>query len=227
MNTKQSTYTIIILAITVGAVTGAACMTVILGADLCAGSTENCFREWVGALSGWAAAFAACVTIYFLWNQAVHLQKQTEFLLGDAPAELSFMPGTCQSAKDDEEFWIVTFKIKVNNFNKNSIKIKSISFDITHIEECIIRYFTLIKSFKPNIINEEIELANTVYGWEDRGKPNRNIVYSIDLKIRRPNTNASQISIAGKLAIEIQGARSNLIRTKFGGMVPISPNPIV
>ncbi|MER9829189.1 hypothetical protein NKJ51_12480 [Mesorhizobium sp. M0134] len=51
------------------------------------GAGENygaCVREWIGASSGWAAAFAAGITIFALYYQIKEQRKQTEFVLGDA-----------------------------------------------------------------------------------------------------------------------------------------------
>ena len=45
---------------------------------------RNCLVSWVSALSGWAAAAAAAVTIGSLRRQAQAQQKQTDFQLGDA-----------------------------------------------------------------------------------------------------------------------------------------------
>ena len=56
-------------------------------ATLCDG-TQNCLATWVGALSGWAAALAASITIGSLFQQAKAAQKQTDFQLGDAEPTL-------------------------------------------------------------------------------------------------------------------------------------------
>lgn len=50
----------------------------------CIVGEDHCVREWVSALSGWAATVAAAITIYFLFRQNEEQKRQTEFLLGDA-----------------------------------------------------------------------------------------------------------------------------------------------
>lgn len=42
----------------------------VLKADWCAGASPSCLRDWIGALSGWAAAAAAGLTISVLLRQA-------------------------------------------------------------------------------------------------------------------------------------------------------------
>jgi hypothetical protein len=37
-----------------------------------------CSREWIGALSGWAAALGAVITIFVLWRTLQHMKQSTE-----------------------------------------------------------------------------------------------------------------------------------------------------
>lgn len=55
-------------------------------ADYCPDTEQlaQCSREWVNALAGWAAAFAAAVTIIYLVRQNQEQKKQTDFMLGDS-----------------------------------------------------------------------------------------------------------------------------------------------
>lgn len=49
----------------------------------CSAREANCFRDWVAATSGWAAAAAAAATLRYLHRQSGLMQRQTEFLVGD------------------------------------------------------------------------------------------------------------------------------------------------
>jgi hypothetical protein len=49
----------------------------------CVVGEEHCVREWVSALSGWAAFVAAVVTLPILWHQVVEARRQTAFIVGD------------------------------------------------------------------------------------------------------------------------------------------------
>lgn len=55
----------------------------------CSNANEHCLRDWIGALSGWAAAVAAALTIFALYDQLREQRKQTSFMLGDALPTIS------------------------------------------------------------------------------------------------------------------------------------------
>ncbi|GGB00311.1 hypothetical protein GCM10011491_30620 [Brucella endophytica] len=55
----------------------------------CAGIETTCVREWIGALSGWAAAAGAAVTIYVLWATLQHMRHSSEAQLRAYVAEES------------------------------------------------------------------------------------------------------------------------------------------
>ena len=56
----------------------------VTNATWCGNADMHCLREWVGALSGWAAAVAAGITILALYDQLREQRKQTDFVLGEA-----------------------------------------------------------------------------------------------------------------------------------------------
>lgn len=56
----------------------------ILRANWCQAAEVACFREWVGALSGWAGAFAAAITLIVLYEQIADQRKQTSYAIGEA-----------------------------------------------------------------------------------------------------------------------------------------------
>lgn len=56
----------------------------VVRADWCQGAEIACFREWVSALSGWAGACAAAVTLLVLYEQIADQRKQTSYAIGEA-----------------------------------------------------------------------------------------------------------------------------------------------
>ncbi|MDR2311669.1 MAG: hypothetical protein LBE54_11855 [Brucellaceae bacterium] len=56
--------------------------------DWCGSEKDKCFREWVGALSGWVAAVgalgAALLTLPHLRQQASEAKRQADFALGES-----------------------------------------------------------------------------------------------------------------------------------------------
>ncbi|MND22647.1 hypothetical protein D3C80_130300 [compost metagenome] len=81
-------------------------------------ANESCFREWVGALSGWAAAVAAGLTIVSLRQQAEAARKQTDFQLGDAPPSLDAV----QHAENSRRV-----VIRIRNWNRRSMILRRIA----------------------------------------------------------------------------------------------------
>jgi len=57
-------------------------------------SGTACFRQWVGALSGWAAAIAAGITIYFLYGQTQAQRKQMAYAIGEADPDFLIERGS-------------------------------------------------------------------------------------------------------------------------------------
>lgn len=56
-------------------------------AHWCLVSEKNCVREWVGALSGWAAFVGAILALPYVASQVREARRQTEFAIGDADPE--------------------------------------------------------------------------------------------------------------------------------------------
>lgn len=84
---------------------------------LCDG-TGSCFRDWIFGMSGWAAAAAAAVTISSLVRQADAAQKQTEFMIGDAPPTFDAVQHISQPS---------SIILRVLNWNRRSMLIKKIT----------------------------------------------------------------------------------------------------
>ncbi|QAZ45933.1 hypothetical protein [Mesorhizobium sp. Pch-S] len=80
----------------------------------CIAGEEHCVREWVSALSGWAAAVAAGVTLFALYDQLREQRRQTDFVLGDAKPTL-----TARHPQDRLE----DFALRIVNWNRVSADI--------------------------------------------------------------------------------------------------------
>lgn len=86
--------------------------------DWCAGVETECAREWISALSGWAAALGAGLTIFALYDQLAEQRKQTAFTLGDAPPTVDVLEA------DDEIFSVV---VKIVNWNRRTLLVEAIT----------------------------------------------------------------------------------------------------
>ncbi len=138
------------------------------------GEDESCFREWFSALSGWAAAIAAMVTIRSLRQQSEAAQKQTDFQLGDA------LP-TVDAVQHTENRHRAV--IRIRNWNRRSMIIRRIAlikprdidatlflfFNAKNHPELASRFGSLVHTGSTNII---FDPAILVEGWVKReGEP--------------------------------------------------------
>ncbi len=86
---------------------------------LCAGS-ERCLLDWVGALSGWAAAIgagiAAGVTVGPLREQVREARRQADFTCGDAEPEFVLL----RNMRENQ------VKLRVTNWNRRTVMIERI-----------------------------------------------------------------------------------------------------
>ncbi|MHC5232813.1 hypothetical protein [Brucella sp. LJL56] len=76
-----------------------------------------CFRQWVGALSGWAAAIAAGITIYFLYGQTQTQRKQMAYAIGEADPDFLIERG------DDTNRCV----LRVVNFSRHNIVVDQVN----------------------------------------------------------------------------------------------------
>lgn len=129
-------------------------------ADACPANEANevasCFREWVGALSGWAATLAAALTIVFLYRQNAEQKKQTDFLLGDA-----FPTIDVALDLDDPELIVA----RIVNWNRRGIFIHKLTLD--GIGDAVWDIFEIK-------INGQVlksgDKRRFIRGWEDRSR---------------------------------------------------------
>lgn len=130
-------------------------------ASLCTGAKdEQCLREWISALSGWAAAGAAALTIGVLITQVKVQQAQTDFQLGDARPTIDAVQHAGRSKR---------VIIRIRNWNRRSMLVRRISVicDAVPIHSISVTYddksaFSLLGP----ILN--FDPAKMVEGWVNR-----------------------------------------------------------
>ncbi|ASP51728.1 hypothetical protein GOB43_29775 [Sinorhizobium meliloti] len=83
----------------------------------CGDADEHCFREWVSALSGWAAATAAALTIGILVKQVNAQQLQTDFMLGDASPSIDAVQHLGRNKR---------VIVRIRNWNRRSMILRKI-----------------------------------------------------------------------------------------------------
>lgn len=144
-------------------------------------SYSICAREWIAALSGWAAFAGAAVALPLLAVQAKEARKQTEFAIGDADPEFML----ARNAKHPNVVLTVT------NWNRRRIMLDKIRVieanDVKLMNVVLIR-----KSDGENVIRMTVKedyLHKTrgvprlgVNGWVDRAKEPHRKAYALGLQ---------------------------------------------
>jgi hypothetical protein len=137
-------------------------------ADMCGDGAEHCFREWASALSGWAAAAAALLSITVLVKQLKSQQSQTEFMVGDALPTII--------AHDHDETNLFTITLYLTNWNRRPFLVESIAdatigihydleiMDVKTGDQSVFGYLGELES-------ERLKPPVLVRGWEDRNSP--------------------------------------------------------
>lgn len=88
----------------------------------CISSERHCVREWIGALSGWAAAFAAGSTIFVLLRQLGELRRQREFALGEMWPTAHIEDSDGNAVQD-----MFMCQLVVTNWNRQPILVDAVS----------------------------------------------------------------------------------------------------
>lgn len=91
----------------------------VVRADWCSGAREYCFREWLSALSGWAAALAAGVTIFVLSDQIKEQRKQTAYAIGEANPDFLI----------ERSYDISRCILKVVNYSRHNVVVDTVKVD--------------------------------------------------------------------------------------------------
>lgn len=138
-------------------------------AEWCAGAQASCVREWIGALSGWAAAVAAAVTVYFLAGQMHQARRQADFTVGDAGPTLAITdPLHIRDASEAFQNRLI-----FTNWNRNPVVLHEVSLDSAFGQELIeVRVASETVSFSEHVRQAQFEQKRLfVEGWSDRTRP--------------------------------------------------------
>lgn len=136
----------------------------IIRANWCVETDDHCLREWVGALSGWAAALFAAATILYLYRQNEEQKKQTSFLLGDASPTIDAIQHLHRSAH---------VVIRIVNWNRRPIVVQTLRVDRVSSGFVMVGVTIFDKDtgegLKPRSLNGvEIDPPIAMHGWKNR-----------------------------------------------------------
>jgi hypothetical protein len=123
------------------------------GWDLC--GTDCDFRSWLEATSGWAGFVAAGIAVALTSRQIRQQQKQTDFMLGDAPPTMDVTPDL-----DDPSEMVV----RIVNWNRRSILIRSVDVNVGDA----------LGVMEYKLDGEEVSAAKVRWPFPLRGWENRN-----------------------------------------------------
>ncbi|PJR13954.1 hypothetical protein [Sinorhizobium meliloti] len=143
---------------------------------LCRGD-ENCFRDWIGALSGWAGLSAALLTIRVMSRQLREQQVHTAYLRGDvnptiyATREIRWV-GLQAFAKVD---------VVVMNLNRRPLRMGRLEWATSDASVAIsIAGVTVGAQHESKMLSEQIQhnfVHETVPGHEPGGRPTTSKVH--------------------------------------------------
>jgi len=171
----------------------------IVRADWCVAGEADCLREWIGALSGWAAAIAAGATITFLAGQMREARRQTAFVVGDA------LP-TVELEESDEGFSVVD--VVITNWNRRSIEVEDITAEGQTVFGSIEFQDPMLQVLQT--VNPETEGVHfTIPGWLDRTKPPPRVRVSIQMFAKKdgPIEGTLNVPVGARVKLKIIGAR--------------------
>lgn len=119
----------------------------------CGTGDIHCLREWVSALSGWAAAAVGGATLFALYAQIAEQRKQTSFVLGDANPT---MDATYPTGRFEDVV------LRIVNWNRQSAVIKGVRVSTQGAEL--------------NWLIEEVHTDNDIHAKDFSDLPARNII---------------------------------------------------
>lgn len=130
----------------------------------CVTGEQHCLREWIAALSGWAAAVAAGVTILVLLGQLREARRQTEFIVGDAPPTVSVSDPLHTGASEAFQNRII-----VTNWNRNPVVLHRVTIDDEWGQELVEARVVENDTIRQNIRQAQFEQERLfIEGWTDR-----------------------------------------------------------
>ncbi|MBC00821.1 MAG: hypothetical protein CML67_14915 [Rhodobacteraceae bacterium] len=124
------------------------------------GNWDN-FREWIGALSGWAAVLVAGVTAYFIFIQLKELSIQTRTLSGDLDPTF-----TAQSAGEED---FIVFGLR--NLNRKRIiggEIKVLKPEIVYLDLAHADWVADIEYDGNKVPACAVRFNSNIDGWMDQ-----------------------------------------------------------
>jgi hypothetical protein len=158
----------------------------------------NCLREWIGATSGWAAAAGAGGTIYILLKQLTVMQRQTDFIVGDARPTVAIV--------ENNSFGI---ELRFVNWNRNVVTLNRAS--VTRLGDP--EQIAWVSAYRDEVEKDPTDhdtgkyFPTSVPGWEDRSKPPPVLYMKADIGERGRN-----ITVLVRLDITINGNSPQNIR---------------
>jgi hypothetical protein len=137
----------------------------IMNSQWCIDTDDHCLREWIGALSGWAAVLAAAVTVYILARQLAEARRQTEFTIGDSRPTMAVTdpPG---DLRPDDAF---QNQIIFTNWNRNPVIIHGVVVDDEDGHEIMLIQIAGPQQHAKNVQQGQLNQERLfVEGWHDR-----------------------------------------------------------
>ncbi|MCV0394855.1 MAG: hypothetical protein K5872_01470 [Rhizobiaceae bacterium] len=166
---------------------------VLLSADRlpswCTEEEARCLRDWLSALSGWAATIAAGVTGGLIWRQFVEQRKQTSFLLGDALPTIDAI----QHMRSPAEV-----VVRLVNWNRRPVIVKGVSLDCEGFETGLKksnlydRERPKEKFVKRQLHDGALIPSIAMHGWKDRSEGPAEV--RLDLIARQPGPQSVEVT---------------------------------
>ncbi|MGT2467418.1 hypothetical protein ACVOMV_24915 [Mesorhizobium atlanticum] len=134
----------------------------------CITGETHCLREWVGALSGWAAFAGAVAALPYLAGQVREARRQTEFVVGDAPPTVTLQRPEPGTGPYDAVLTIV-------NWNRHPIHVEAT--EIESVPPGVQWALTDLRQVSAGVSNNRMDgtrtggLTQVIDGWRDRQRP--------------------------------------------------------
>ncbi len=130
----------------------------------CGPAERNCVREWIGALSGWAAGAAALITACVVYRQFSEMRRQTDYLIGDAPPTMS--------ARHHDNIEIGDIELRIANWGRSAFDLREVRISGTPFRSSISVMQVVVDSnqfdhMETGVIDPPVPVA----GWENRSEP--------------------------------------------------------
>jgi len=171
----------------------------VLHADWCPveqlGRVE-CLRNWIGALSGWDAAFAAGVTVFVLVGQMAQARRQSDWMVGDAiPTASLFDP---RETRIGNAF---SNRLNIVNWNRHPIFIRTIRLVAPTGIELLSCEVEDHDPARRNALEAEYARGSMyVPGWVDRSV--------------KPTVAEFNLTFRTNVAAAVAAAQNNLVRAR-------------